>query len=232
MAGGAQAGAAAAVASCLVPFAIAVDCVGEALVPSSLCGTVGFRPSHGRYSLSGCLTLSPSLDTVAIMARQCSHIKALDAVLAFPATSLVSDAKALALPASDTISTATGAGITPSGFPVAPMAADLGVMSAAGTGIAYSGIIEAPAAASSSITTTTRPVAARPDMLPVAAVPPTDPDIVLPALGGLRIGLLRPSQLFPAMDTAVDAVVTGAVTRLGKAGASLVNVDVPLTLIQ
>ncbi|CAN0902269.1 Translocon at the outer membrane of chloroplasts 64 [Linum grandiflorum] len=67
--GGSSSGAAVAVAAKLVDFSLGIDTVGGVRVPSAYCGVIGFRPSHGVLSNNGMLTVSPSLDTVGLFAR-------------------------------------------------------------------------------------------------------------------------------------------------------------------
>ena len=61
-AGGSSSGSAAAVAAGLVPFAIGSETWGSILVPGSLCGLAGLRPTYGRVSRHGAMALSWSLD--------------------------------------------------------------------------------------------------------------------------------------------------------------------------
>ena len=53
----------------LVPIAIGSDTGGSIRVPSGYCGTVGFKPSFGRFSTRGVWPLAPSLDHPGAMAR-------------------------------------------------------------------------------------------------------------------------------------------------------------------
>jgi len=62
--GGSSSGSAVAVASSLVNFAIGTDTAGSIRIPASYCGVYGFRPSHGRVDIAGCMPLAPSFDTV------------------------------------------------------------------------------------------------------------------------------------------------------------------------
>ncbi|CAL5377716.1 unnamed protein product [Camellia sinensis] len=62
--GGSSSGSAVAVASELVDFAIGTDTIGCVRTPASLCGILGFRPSHGVVSTFGVLPNTQSLDTV------------------------------------------------------------------------------------------------------------------------------------------------------------------------
>ncbi|AWT54984.1 amidase [Mycolicibacterium smegmatis] len=68
MPGGSSSGSAAAVAAGDVPFAIGTDTGGSVRVPAALCGVVGLRPTTGRLQSSGVQPLSPTLDTVGVLA--------------------------------------------------------------------------------------------------------------------------------------------------------------------
>ncbi|HTI01929.1 MAG TPA: amidase [Acidisoma sp.] len=67
--GGSSSGSAAAVAGGLADLALGTDSGGSVRVPSSFCGLFGMRPSHGRISVRGLMTQSPSFDTVGLFAR-------------------------------------------------------------------------------------------------------------------------------------------------------------------
>ncbi len=67
--GGSSSGSAAAVAGELVDFAVGTDCGGSVRLPASFCGLYGFRPSHGRITLEGCMPLAPGFDTFGRFAR-------------------------------------------------------------------------------------------------------------------------------------------------------------------
>lgn len=66
---GSSAGSAAAVAAGLVPFAIGSETLGSIVSPSSRCGVTGLRPTFGRVSRAGCMTLSWSMDKLGPLAR-------------------------------------------------------------------------------------------------------------------------------------------------------------------
>ncbi|MCB8876800.1 amidase [Acidisoma silvae] len=67
--GGSSSGSAAAVAGGLADLALGTDSGGSVRVPSSFCGLYGMRPTHGRISVAGLMTQSPSFDTVGVFAR-------------------------------------------------------------------------------------------------------------------------------------------------------------------
>jgi Asp-tRNA(Asn)/Glu-tRNA(Gln) amidotransferase A subunit family amidase len=81
LAGGANSGPAAAVVSRLAPVALGLDTTGDVRVPAALCGCVGFRPTQGRYSRAGTLSLSSTLDTIGVFARSVRDVQLVDAVL-------------------------------------------------------------------------------------------------------------------------------------------------------
>ncbi|MEM7232283.1 MAG: amidase [Planctomycetota bacterium] len=66
---GSSAGSASAVAAGLVSFAIGSETYGSIVSPCTRCGTTGLRPTFGRVSRTGCMTLSWSLDKVGPIAR-------------------------------------------------------------------------------------------------------------------------------------------------------------------
>lgn len=122
VAGSGASGTAVLVASHACPLGLAVDTAGEARVPAALCGVVGFRPTHGRYSSAGMLSLSPTFDTVAVMARTVEDIQLADAVLAAGAGGVPAPALAAAPSSSSSSSAAAAAAVDAAGEP-APSAA-------------------------------------------------------------------------------------------------------------
>lgn len=79
--GGSSSGAAVAVASGIVPIAIGTDTGGSIRVPSAFNGLTGYRASADRYSRSGMVALSPTLDTCGPLASNVTDCIAFDAAV-------------------------------------------------------------------------------------------------------------------------------------------------------
>ena len=79
-ASGSSAGSGAATAAGLVPFSIGTETLGSIISPSSRCGVTGLRPTFGRVSRYGIMSLSWSMDKVGPICRN-----ALDCALVFDA---------------------------------------------------------------------------------------------------------------------------------------------------
>jgi Asp-tRNA(Asn)/Glu-tRNA(Gln) amidotransferase A subunit family amidase len=68
-ASGSSAGPAAATAAGLVGFAIGSETMGSIISPARTCGIAGLRPTFGRVSRYGCMTLSWSMDKLGPLCR-------------------------------------------------------------------------------------------------------------------------------------------------------------------
>ncbi|MFM7072652.1 MAG: amidase [Planctomycetota bacterium] len=79
--GGSSSGSAAAVAAGMCLAAIGSQTGGSILRPASFCGVAGFKPTHGRVSLSGVVPISGHLDHAGPIARCVADLEALFGVL-------------------------------------------------------------------------------------------------------------------------------------------------------
>jgi len=82
--GGSSSGSGAAVAAGLVFAALGTDTGGSIRIPAAQCGTVGLKPTHGRTSLAGGVTLSWSLDHLGPLTRTVADTAAVLEALAGP----------------------------------------------------------------------------------------------------------------------------------------------------
>ena len=73
--GGSSSGSAAAVAACMVPFALGTQTTGSVLRPASYCGVYGYKPSYGDVSRSGVFECAASFDTVGWFTRSIEDIE-------------------------------------------------------------------------------------------------------------------------------------------------------------
>ena len=80
--GGSSSGSAAAVASAMVPVALATQTGGSTIRPAAFCGVIGYKPAFGRYPTTGLKHLAPSLDTIGLHARDLDILARVSAVLA------------------------------------------------------------------------------------------------------------------------------------------------------
>lgn len=67
--GGSSSGSAAAVAAGMVPLALGTQTAGSLCRPAAYCGIAAIKPSYGLLPVHGMTPLSPSFDTVGVMAR-------------------------------------------------------------------------------------------------------------------------------------------------------------------
>lgn len=100
-AGGSSGGTGAAVASAIVPGGIGSDTGGSIRIPASHCGLVGIKPTYGRISRAGALTLSWSLDHVGTLTRTVRDGALMLAMLAGPDPADPTTLRRPAAPAAD-----------------------------------------------------------------------------------------------------------------------------------
>lgn len=89
--GGSSSGCAAAVASGVLVGAVGSDTGGSIRIPSSCCGVVGLKPTHGAVSVAGAMALSASLDCVGPIAATVEDCAAMFDALANDQTAAVPD---------------------------------------------------------------------------------------------------------------------------------------------
>jgi Asp-tRNA(Asn)/Glu-tRNA(Gln) amidotransferase A subunit family amidase len=80
--GGSSGGSAVAVAAGLADAALGTDTGGSMRIPAALTGIVGFRPSSGLYSQVGLTMISPTRDTIGVMAKTVAGAARLHEVIA------------------------------------------------------------------------------------------------------------------------------------------------------
>lgn len=76
--GGSSGGSAAAVASGIVPFSLGTDTGGSISIPAAWCGVYGLRPTTERWPGGGVVPLSPTRDTVGVIADSISMLERVD----------------------------------------------------------------------------------------------------------------------------------------------------------
>jgi Asp-tRNA(Asn)/Glu-tRNA(Gln) amidotransferase A subunit family amidase len=84
--GGSSGGSGAAVAAGLCVAALGTDTMGSVRVPAAYCGVFGFKPSNAAVSTEGVVPLSPTLDSVGVLACSASDMAIMAAALLQPST--------------------------------------------------------------------------------------------------------------------------------------------------
>ncbi len=79
---GSSSGSGAIVAAGLAAFAIGTETWGSIVCPSAFCGVSGLRPTYGRVSRYGAMSLCPSLDKIGPMARSAEDCARIFAAIA------------------------------------------------------------------------------------------------------------------------------------------------------
>jgi Asp-tRNA(Asn)/Glu-tRNA(Gln) amidotransferase A subunit family amidase len=79
--GGSSSGSAAAVADCMVPLAIGTQTAGSVTRPAAYCGVLGYKSSHGLFSLAGIKAFAHSFDSLGLFARHTADLALLADVI-------------------------------------------------------------------------------------------------------------------------------------------------------
>lgn len=90
--GGSSSGSAAAVADCMVPFALGSQTGGSTIRPAAFCGIFGFKPTYGFVSSDRIHPLATALDTVGWFARSTEDLALIGSVLSTIQSSLLGPA--------------------------------------------------------------------------------------------------------------------------------------------
>jgi aspartyl-tRNA(Asn)/glutamyl-tRNA(Gln) amidotransferase subunit A len=80
--GGSSGGSAVAVATGIVPISLVSDTGGSARIPAAFCGTWGLKPTQGRLSTEGMMSLAPEMDCPGLLAGSFDDLRLGSEVLA------------------------------------------------------------------------------------------------------------------------------------------------------
>ncbi|MDE0308803.1 MAG: amidase [Acidiferrobacterales bacterium] len=75
--GGSSMGSAAAVADFMLPLALGSQTAASVIRPAAYCGVVGYKASHGLFSLEGVCGLAQSLDSLGFFVREVEDLQVL-----------------------------------------------------------------------------------------------------------------------------------------------------------
>jgi Asp-tRNA(Asn)/Glu-tRNA(Gln) amidotransferase A subunit family amidase len=73
--GGSSGGSAVAVAAGIVPISLVSDTGGSARIPAAFCGTWGLKPTQGRLSTEGMMSLAPEMDCPGLLAGSLADLR-------------------------------------------------------------------------------------------------------------------------------------------------------------
>jgi Asp-tRNA(Asn)/Glu-tRNA(Gln) amidotransferase A subunit family amidase len=73
--GGSSGGSAVAVATRIVPISLVSDTGGSARIPAAFCGTWGLKPTQGRLSTEGMMSLAPEMDCPGLLAGSLDDLR-------------------------------------------------------------------------------------------------------------------------------------------------------------
>lgn len=80
--GGSSSGAAASMAAGIGYFALGTDTGGSVRQPAAFTGLVGFKPTYGRNSRYGLMSMTASLDTAGVFARNVADVALVEMIMA------------------------------------------------------------------------------------------------------------------------------------------------------
>ncbi len=80
--GGSSSGAAVAITDGMCLGSVGTDTGGSVRIPAALCGLTGYKPTARRISSAGLQPLSPSLDSIGVIAHDVSSCLLLDSIIA------------------------------------------------------------------------------------------------------------------------------------------------------
>jgi amidase len=92
--GGSSSGSAAAVADGMVPVAFGSQTAASLVRPAAFCGVLGYKASHGEFSLGGIRPFAESFDSLGVLARSVEDLRLMRDVLLLREPAIARDAGA------------------------------------------------------------------------------------------------------------------------------------------